>query len=93
MAKRVRSDMFSDAGFFGVFFDNSLDGARSEPAEISRSVYSLLITRVVQKESGEGIMTNTEIVFDGFGGRLGNKNRAVLVAFTTNDKFAAVEID
>ncbi len=47
VAKRVRSDMFSDAGFFGVFFDNTLDGARRESAEVSRSVYSLLITRVV----------------------------------------------
>ncbi len=38
-------------------------------------------------------MTNTEIVFDGFGGRFGNKNRAILVAFTTNDEFAAIEVD
>ena len=47
VAKRVRSDMFSDTGFFGILFDDALDGTGGEASEIPRCVDGLLIARVV----------------------------------------------
>ena len=38
MAESVGSDVFGDAGLFGIFFDDTLDGTLGEATEISRSV-------------------------------------------------------
>lgn len=51
------------------------------------------MARVVEKQSGERIIADSEIVASSFGGRLADENRAIFFAFTADDKFAAVEID
>ena len=41
MTESVRRNFFGDAGGFGIFFDNALDGAGSEAAIIARSIDSV----------------------------------------------------
>lgn len=41
MAKSVRRNVLGDASKFGVFFNDSLDGTRSESAEIAGGVYGV----------------------------------------------------
>ncbi len=48
----VRGNMFSNAGGAGVFFDDTLDTARGEAAEIARGVNGLLVFAVIEKKSG-----------------------------------------
>ena len=85
--------MFGDSGGASVFFYDSLDGTRSETAEIARSINGVLVTGIVEKKSGEGIGTGGEIFADAVGGGLRDEDGAVLLTFATDDKFAAVEID
>ena len=85
--------MLGDAGGFGVVVDDALDGTGGESSEITGGVDGVEIAGIVEKESGEGIVTDGEIVFGGGGGGLADENWAVFFAFTTDDKFAAVEID
>ena len=47
MAQGVWADVLSDAGHAGVFFDDALDAAWSETAEIARGVDKLLVLAVV----------------------------------------------
>ena len=47
VAKGVRRDVLGDAGHFGVFFYDTLDGARGETAKIAGSVNGLLVFAVV----------------------------------------------
>ena len=47
MTQSVRADVLSDAGHAGVFFDDALDAARGEAAEVAGGVYGLLVFTVV----------------------------------------------
>ena len=47
MTQGVWADVLSDASHAGVFFDDALDAARGEAAEIARSVYGLLVFAVI----------------------------------------------
>ena len=47
MAQSVWADMLGDAGHASVFFDDALDAARSETAEIAGSVDGLLVFAVI----------------------------------------------
>ena len=59
VAKGVRGDMFGNAGGFGVVVDDALDGAGSEPSEISAGVNGVEIVRVVEEESGEAVASHS----------------------------------
>ena len=50
MTESVRSDVFGDAGEFGVFFDHALDGTGSDAAIITRGVWGLKVAAVVEKK-------------------------------------------
>lgn len=52
-----------------------------------------MVFAIVEEEGGEGIGAGVEIILDAFGGRFGDENRAVFLAFAADDKLAAVEID
>ena len=47
MTQSVRADVLSDAGHAGVFFDDTLDAAWGEAAEIARGVDGLLVFTIV----------------------------------------------
>ena len=82
--------MFGDAGFFGVFFDNTLDRARSEAAVVAVLGRDTGIFGVIEEEGGEGIVADGEIIFDAGSGGLVDENRAVFAAFAADDELAAV---
>lgn len=93
MTESVRGNVFGDASSTGVFFDDTFDGASGEAAEIARGINFALMAAVIKKEWGEGIFALVEVSRNPVSGGRGNKNRAILAAFTTDDKFAAVKID
>ena len=93
VAEGMRGNMFSDSGGASVFFDNTLDGAGGEAAEIAGGVDSVLISGVVEEEGGEGVGSGGEIFGDAVGGSFGDENGAVFLALTTDDKFATLEVD
>ena len=93
MTEGVGGDVFSDTSETGIFFDHTLNGARGDTAKIARGVGGLLIARVIEKESGQGIMAHGEIILDAIGGDLTDENGAILTAFTTNIEFATLEVD
>ncbi len=53
MAKGMRRDVLGDAGCAGVFLDDAFDRARSEAAEIARSIDGLKIFTVIEEEWDE----------------------------------------
>lgn len=85
--------MLGDAGHFGVFLDDAFDRTGSEAAEVAGSVDLALIAAIVEKERNEGVGAGVEIILDMLGGGGRNKNWAIFATFTTDDKFAAVEVD
>lgn len=93
MAESVGGDVLGNAGGASMFLNNTFDGARGEATVIARGVDSVEIARIVKKESGEGILAHVEIFADTVGSSLGDENWAVFLAFTTDDKFATVEVD
>ena len=93
MAQGVGGDVFGDAGEFGVFLDDALDGARGEAAEIAGGVDGLLVFAVVEEERGEGIGAGAEIIAEAVGGGFGDENWAVFATFAADDELTAVEVD
>ena len=89
----VGRDVLGDAGGFGVVVDDALDGAGGESSKITRSVNFVEMTRVVEEEGGEGIVTDGEIVLGGVGGGFADENWAVFFTLTADDELATVEID
>lgn len=85
-------NVLGDASGFSAFFDNSLNTARSESAEISRGVGGWEIARIIEEKSRELVLAAIEIVGDFFGSSFGNKNWTVFLSFTSDNKFATVEI-
>ena len=93
VAEGVGGDVLGDAGGFSVVVDDTLNGAGGESSEIARSVDFVEVTRVVEKEGGEGIVTDGKIVLGGVSGGFADENWAVFFAFTADDELATVEID
>lgn len=93
MAESVGGDMLSDAGKADIFFEDALDGARSEAAEVAGGGGDLMIAGIIKKEGGEGVSAGGEIIADAGGGGGIDENGAILATFTTNDKLKAVEIN
>jgi len=93
VAQSVWSDVFGDAGEFGVVVDDALDAAGSETAEVTGRIDGVEMARVVEKEGGEGIASDCEIVTSGLSGGFADKNRTVFFAFATDNELAAVEVD
>lgn len=89
----MRRDVFSDAGEFGVLFDDAFDRASSDTAIIARSVEIILVATVVEKERRESVVANGKIIFDPLSGGFTDENGAVLATLATNYEFAATEID
>ena len=87
------SDVLGDAGSFGVMFDDALDGARGEAAEVARSVEFVEVFGVVEEEGGEAVAAGVEIVARGVSGGFADEDGAVFFAFAADDEFAAVEVD
>ena len=85
--------MFGDAGEFGVFFDDAFDRASSDTAIITRSVEIILMTTIVEKESGKSVVANGKIIFDALSGGFTDENRTVFAAFATDYEFATTKID
>lgn len=86
-------DVLGDAGEFGVVVDDALDTARGETAEVAGRIDGVEMARVVEKEGGEGIASDCEIVAGRVSRGFADKNRAVFFAFATDNELAAVEID
>ena len=93
VSEGVWGDVFGDAGCFGVVVDDALDAAGGEAAEVARGVDGVEIMRVVEKEGGQGIGTDGEIIFSSAGGGFADEDGAVFFAFATDDEFAAVEVN
>ncbi len=93
MAESVGGDVFGDAGEFGIFFNHALDGTSGDAAIIARDVWGLKVAAVVKKERWQSIMASGKVIFDTVGSGFTNEHRAIFVAFTTNHKFAAFEVD
>lgn len=93
VAESVRGDVFGDAGGFGVVINDALDGAGGEAAEISGSVDGVEIVGVVEKECGEGVASNGEVISGGAGGGFTDEDGAVFFALAADDEFATVEVD
>ena len=85
--------MLGDAGHFGVFLDDALDGAGGKTAIIAGGVDGLEVAAIVEKKRVEGISASREVVADAVGGGFGDENGSVFVAFTADDELAAVEVD
>lgn len=85
--------MFSDAGHAGVFLDDTFNRARSETAIVAGGIDRLKVAAIVKEEGGKGIGAGVEVVLDPVGGGFGDENWAVFAAFTTDNEFAAIEID
>lgn len=93
MTESMRGDVLSDAGGFGIFFDNALDRTGGQAAIVSRSIDFVEMTRIVKKESGKGIVANGKIFTDAIGGSFGDEDGAVFLTLPADKKFATVEID
>lgn len=93
MTESVRGNVFSDASSTGVFFDDTFDRTGGEAAEIARGINFALMAAIIEKKWGESVFSFVEVSRDPVSGGRGDKNRAILAAFTTDDKFAAVKID
>ena len=93
VAEGVGGDVFGDAGEFGVFFYEALDGAGGEAAVVAGGVGGAGVSGVVEEEGGELVGAALQI-FGGTGcGCFTDKNGAVFLAFAADDEFAAVEVD
>lgn len=92
MAHSVRRDMFSDAGYPGVFVDNALDGARCQPHVLAACIGGRR-TGVADKERYMAIESGLEIRRQPLAGFRADKNRSVFLAFAAHGKLAAREID
>ena len=90
MAEGMRSDVLSNAGEAGVFFNHALDRTRGEAAEIAILSGGAGIFRIIEEKSGEGIMADAEVILYPGGGGLVDENWTVLAAFAADDKFATV---
>ena len=88
VAEGVGSDVFGDAGGFGVVVDDTLDGAGGEPSEVPAGIDGVEVVRVVEKESGQAVISNREIVFGGFSGGFADENWTVFFAFAANNELA-----
>lgn len=89
VAHGVGADVLGEAGKFGVFFDDTLDGTGGEAQLIVLADVSALI-----HEEGRGIVkAHGKVERDGIGSLVTDENRTVFLAFTANDEFAFVEVD
>lgn len=93
VTESVRRDMLSNTSGTGVFFYDTFYGAWGKTTKIARSIGWLKVARIVEKESGERIVTSAEIITDTISGVFGNKNRSVFATFSADDEFTAIEID
>ena len=93
VAEGVGGDVLCDAGEAGVFFDNALDGAGGETAVVAGIVNGLEIAGIVEKEGGEVVGTDGEVVLYRFGGGVADEDGAVFLALAADGEFAAVEVD
>lgn len=93
VAEGVWGNVLGDAGHFGVFLDDALNRASGEPAVITGGINGLEIFAVIKKKGIEGINADGKIITDAVGGGFGDEDRAVFVAFATDDKLAAFEVD
>ena len=82
--------MLGDAGEASIFFNHTLDAARGKAAEIAVLTRGAGIFGIVEEKGGEGIMTDTEVIFDPGGGGFVDENRAVFTAFAADNELAAV---
>ncbi len=85
--------MFGDAGEFGIFLDDTFDGAGGEATKIARDVGRSLIFAVVEEEGNERIGAGGEIILDAVGGGFGDEDGAVFVAFATDHELATFKVD
>lgn len=90
MAKSMRRDVLGNAGCVGVFLDDAFDRARSEAAEITRSIDGLEIFAIIKEKGDKRVGADGEVIADPVGGGFGDENRAVFAAFAADDKFAAL---
>lgn len=86
-------DVFSDAGYAGVFLDDAFDGTRGEAAVIARGIDGLEIAAVIEEERGEGIGAAVEITLNPVGGGFRDEDGTIFAAFAADDKLTTVEID
>ena len=84
------SNVFSNTGEAGIFFDDALDTARSKAAVVAVLARLAGIFGVIKEEGGEGIVASREIISDAAGGGFVDKNRAVFATFTADDEFATI---
>lgn len=93
VAEGVGGDVLGDAGGAGAFFDDALDGAGGEAAEVAGSVGGGQIAGIVEEEGGELVGAGFEVVGEVEGGGFGEVDGAVFLAFAADGEFAAVEVD
>ena len=90
VAEGVWGNVLGDTGHFGVFLDDTLDGARSEAAEVAGSIGGLEIFAIIKEERVERICAGIEVVGEAFGSGDRDEDRAVFATFTADDELATV---
>lgn len=85
--------MLGNAGCTSIFFDDAFNRARGETAIVAGGIDRLKMAAIVEEEGSKRIGAGVEVVLDPVGGGFGDENWAVFAAFTTDNEFAAIEID
>jgi len=93
VSQGVGRNVFGDAGFFGVFFDEALDGTGGEATIVARGVGGAVVAAIAKEKRSERVGAGGEIFAKAIGGGLRDEDRAIFAAFAANHEFAAVEVD
>ncbi len=86
------ADVFGDAGKQSIAGYEALDAACGQPMKVARYIDFAGAT-VANKERTGGILTLLEVVIDPFCSFRADKYWAILLAFSTNRKFASLEVN